>query len=93
MLSDHEREALREIEHQLIVDDPDLEQSFRALRAPMPSTWPRTSYTVVIVVAALLGLVMLLAGSLVGVLTFTAIGGSAWLIRHRRNTAQPKRGG
>lgn len=99
MLSDHERQTLREIQRQLLVDDPDFEQSFRALElsTPTPTATPppqhRWAYTVVIVIAALLAVLMLVAGSAGGTLAFAVIAGSVGLVQHFEHTAgQRKRG-
>lgn len=86
MLSDHERHALREIQRQLVIDDPDFERSFRALETATPPTPRRWVWTVVIVIAALLATIMLLAGSPGGALIVTLVAGSVWLIRHLRSS-------
>ncbi len=88
MLNDRERKTLREIQHQLSVDDPDFERSFRAVALPPPGH-RRLAYTAVIVLAALLGIVMLLAGSPGGALAFAAIVGLAWFAQHRRHGLPP----
>jgi hypothetical protein len=94
MLSDHERDTLRKIQHQLSVVDADFERSFHALeRPPVPPTRHRLTYTAVIVIAMLLGAVLLFAGSPAGALAFMVTAGSAWIIQHARNGAsQRKRG-
>src|SRR4051794_2444895 len=40
VLSDHERETLREIQRQLVVNDPDLQRSFRAFEESTPTQTP-----------------------------------------------------
>jgi Flp pilus assembly protein TadB len=107
VLSDHERKTLREIQRQLFVDDPDFQRSFRALdaqpptrpAAPTPEPLPaspsanRWIYTTVIITAALLALLLMLAGSLGGALAFIIIAGSMWLVRRLEHSArQHKRG-
>jgi hypothetical protein len=89
VLSDHERETLREIQRQLIVDDPTLEQTFRALEKPIPAPATRCQriYTLIIVVATLLAVVLLLIGSAGGALAFATIAGSVWLARHFQRAA------
>jgi hypothetical protein len=105
VLSDHERETLREIQRQLFVDDPDFERSFRALdeqprtrpAAPTPESPPappgenRWIYTTVIVTAALLAFLLQLAGSLGGALAFTIIAGSMWLVRRLEHSARQRK--
>ncbi|MGH3756253.1 DUF3040 domain-containing protein [Actinophytocola sp.] len=97
MLSDHERETLREIQRQLVVDDPDLERSFRALEKPTPTRTPppqgRWAYTAGIAVAAVLAVVLLLAGSLGGALAFAVIAGSVSLARHLDHAARQRKRG
>lgn len=102
MLSDHERAALREIQWQLFVDDPDFERSFHALdtqpatrqAAPAPERPPpgryRWALTTVIVIAALLAVVLLLAGSLGGALAFTIVAGSMWLVRRLDDSTEQR---
>lgn len=93
MLNDHERETLRDIQRQLFVDDPDFERSFHALGEPPPRTHHRLVYTAGIVIAALLAMVGLLAGSPGGALAFTVIAGLVWWAQHHHDGAsQRKRG-
>jgi Flp pilus assembly protein TadB len=78
MLSFRERKTLRELQRRLLVDDPDLERSFRdaPLRRSVGRRW-RLSITVVI--ACVFGVVMLLLGSPASAL---GIGVVAWLAWH-----------
>ncbi|GAB1516143.1 DUF3040 domain-containing protein [Actinophytocola sp. KF-1] len=88
MLSDHERKTLREIQRQLVVDDPDFERTFRTLAAPAPGPTLRWwTYTAVIVIAAVLATVSLLAGSVGGTLAFSVIAGAVWCARHLEKAA------
>lgn len=91
MISDHERKTLREIQRQLNIDDPELEQSFRALETTPESTPEsalasatrlRRVHTVVIVISVFLGVVMALAGSVGGVLAFAIVAVSVGFARH-----------
>jgi hypothetical protein len=105
VLSDHDRETLREIQRQLFVNDPDFERSFRALDAqpctrpaasapespPAPSGEYRWVYTTVIVIAGLLAVLLQLAGSFGGALAFTVIAGSMWLVRHLEHSARQRK--
>ncbi len=84
VLSDHEQRTLREIQRQLVLDDPDFERTFRAVAAsaPDPSAVPpaelRWAYTAIIVIAISLATVSLLAGSIGGTLAFSVVAGSMW---------------
>ncbi|MPZ78935.1 MAG: DUF3040 domain-containing protein [Actinophytocola sp.] len=86
MLSDRERETLCEIQRRLVTDDPDFERSFRAVAVPPPDhRW--LAYAIVLVVVALLGTVMALAGAPAAALAFAATGGLIWSPRHHRGNA------
>lgn len=90
MLSDrHRQRPLRETQRQLIVDEPDVERSFRALTAPEPNppARHRSAYPAVIIVAALLAMIMLVTGSPGGAFTFGLIAGSVWLARYFHHLA------
>ncbi len=102
MLSDHERETLREIQRQLVVEDPDFERSFHTLAeqpaGPAESSGPagptasppaevRWAYTVVIVVALLLAAVSLIAGSLGGMLAFGLVAGTVRFAQYLEKAA------
>lgn len=91
MLSDREREALREIQRQVFVDDPDFERSFRALEAPKPPSPHRWAYRVVVVIAAFLTVAMVVAGSAGGALAFAVVAGAVWLAQHLEHTGQGDR--
>jgi hypothetical protein len=79
VLNDHERKTLRDIQQQLSVDDPDFERSFQAFETPAPQMYRRLIYAAGIVIAALLAVVGLLAGSAGGALLFAVIAGLVWL--------------
>lgn len=97
MLSDHERKTLREIQRQMVVDDPDFERSFRTLAAspPDPTAIPpaqlRWAYTVVTVIAIFLATVSLLAGSVGGTLAFSVIAGSVWFAQYLGKAATQRK--
>jgi len=81
VLSDREREALNEIERQLAVEDPGFSRTFHAVGQSPPYNQVRLAYAVTIVVAIVLGLIVLLAGSVLGALVFAAVAGGvavAW---------------
>lgn len=83
MLSDYERKTLREVERQLMLEDPELAQSFHAHEQHPPRDHHRPASKIAIVVAvllsALLSAVLLIAGLLSGVLTFAAVAGLIWM--------------
>lgn len=85
MLSDYERKTLREIQRQLLVEDPNFERSFRAIEAPASRSHRERAYTAGIVIAALLAVVGLLVGSPGGVLAFSLIAVSVWFAKHHRD--------
>lgn len=87
MLSDHERKALREIQRQLLVEDPNFERSFRAIEAPTSRSHRELAYPAGIVIAALLAVVGLLVGSPGAVVAFSVIAVLVWFAKHRRNSA------
>lgn len=100
MLSDHERETLREIQRQLVVNDPDLQRSFRAFEESTPTQTPPPegrwayggwAYTAGIVVATVLAIVMLLTGSLGGALAFAIIAASVSVARHLNHAVRQRR--
>lgn len=83
MLSDRERETLHEIQCRLVVEDPGFTQSFDASEQRL-SRGPRgrhRAYTVGIVVAVMLCVLMLMSQSPGTALAFAAIAG--WLFMAR----------
>jgi DUF3040 family protein len=83
VLSDRERETLRQIRCRLLVEDPGFAQSFDAGEQRLVRG-PRTrhrAYTVAIVVALMLCVLMLMSQSSGTALAFAAIAG--WLIMAR----------
>ena len=88
MLSDCERETLYEIQRRLLVEDPCFAQSFDAdvQRLPRePRDRHRWAYTVAIVVAGALCMLMLLAQSPGTVLAFAAMAGALFMTRRWRH--------
>ncbi|MGQ0716352.1 MAG: DUF3040 domain-containing protein [Pseudonocardiales bacterium] len=81
MLSDHERKTLREVERQFMLEDPGFAQSFdtdaQHLHRDSPGL-PRWAYTILLVISSTLGLILLVAGSLSGALTFAVVTGLIW---------------
>jgi Protein of unknown function (DUF3040) len=81
VLSDHERETLREVERQLMVEDPEFACSFEAGQTRLSRHPHRPGVRIALVGAALFTALMLVAGSLVGALVFafvTGLVGVAW---------------
>jgi hypothetical protein len=87
VLSENERETLREIQRHLIVEDPDFERTFRAFEASTPSARYRWVYTTLVVITAVLAPVMLLAGSPGGALAFAIVASTLWWTRHLETTS------
>lgn len=91
MLSDRERETLREIQRQFMVEDPELARSFREIDRPQPRDHLRQAYTVTMVVAMVFGFLVLVAGSPAGALGCGILAGLIWLARrHRDELSQRK---
>lgn len=83
MLSDHEREALQEIQRQLLVEDPDFARSFEMAGQRSPHSRHRRACTVSVVLALVLSLLMLIAG-LPGTALLLAAGAALIAVaRHR----------
>ncbi|MEU8398327.1 DUF3040 domain-containing protein [Nonomuraea sp. NPDC048892] len=91
MLDDYEREALREIQRQLLVEDPDFAKSFstdaqRLHRAATPDL-SRQAYTVMRVFSSAFVVILLLAGSPFLALLFAALTMWIWYARSHRGAA------
>lgn len=78
MLSNHERRTLREVERDCLAEDPDFVRPFQA-DEHRPGY--RSTATLAMVVAASIGSILLIAGSVVGALAFTVSAGLIWLLR------------
>ncbi|MFD1545044.1 DUF3040 domain-containing protein [Nonomuraea guangzhouensis] len=88
MLDDYEREALREIQRRLLVEDPEFAQSFdadtqRLNRAATPDL-PKRAYTVMLVFGSAFVVILLLAGSPFIALLFAALTMWVWYARAHR---------
>lgn len=79
MLSDHERKTLREVEQQLMAEDPEFARSFEARQARLSRHPRRLAVRIGVVVGALLAALMLVTGSLVGALVFAVTAGLIWV--------------
>ncbi len=101
MLSDHEREALHEIQHQLLVEDPGFAQSFDTETQSLDTTakrphrgspdWTRRIYTILLVLSSTYGVILLLAGSPISALALAALAGVSWEARRRHDGTSPQR--
>jgi len=94
VLSDREREALHEIQRQLLVEDPAFGQSFETRThrlARRPWYQQRGLYTMAIVVVAMLGVLMLVMGSPTNALVLAAVVALIWEARGRTGNTIPKR--
>jgi hypothetical protein len=81
MLDDYDRKALGELEGRIAAEDPGLARSFTALesvpRVHRPGSTLEAPALVVLVIALLLGVPLLLAGSMIGAL---AVAATTWLL-------------
>jgi hypothetical protein len=79
VLNDHERKTLREVEQQLMAEDPEFARSFEARQARLSRHLRGLGVRIGVVVAALLAALMLVNGSLVGALVFAVTAGLIWV--------------
>ncbi len=80
MLSDRERESLREVQRRFVTEDPRFAASFNAARPGASSysvqwayTLPSWAYTTAMIVAVALGVLMLMAGAPGSALAFVTL--------------------
>jgi hypothetical protein len=92
MLSDRERETLREVQHRFVTEDPRFAASFNAVEPGASSysvqwayTLPSWAYTIAMSVAVALGVLMLMAGAPGSALVFAALATAISLLRRRRD--------
>jgi Protein of unknown function (DUF3040) len=92
MLSDRERETLREVQHRFVTEDPRFAASFNAVGPGASSfsvqwayTLPSWAYTTAMIVAVALGVLMLMAGAPGSALVFAALATAISLLRRRRD--------
>ena len=79
MLSDHERETLREVERQFLAEDPEFARSFDTRARDLGGEHRvSVSLQIGIVAAVLLVALMLVAGSPAGALAFATATGLIW---------------
>jgi hypothetical protein len=77
VLNEHERKTLREVEHQLMADDPEFARAFEARQARLQRHPGLRGTGIAVVAGILLAALMLIAGSLTGAL---AVAVTTWLI-------------
>lgn len=80
MLEDHEWRTLREVERHLAVEDPQFLQSFNDRSDGLRRRPARRALSATAVGAALLGVLMMVAGSPAGVVGFAAIAVLVWMV-------------
>lgn len=85
MLSDHERRTLRELERQLLDDDPGLHRSFDARAQRLGRSPLGLPATIAIAVAMVLGAVLLVAGAPGAALALLTVTGLLWVAWRRRH--------
>jgi hypothetical protein len=94
VLSDREREALREIQCRLLAEDPAFARVFstdaRRLEQT-PSHLPRSTYTTLLVMSLMLSVIALMAGAPLGGLVFAMAAGVMWGLRLRAGRAGDRR--
>ncbi|TQM11800.1 DUF3040 domain-containing protein [Pseudonocardia kunmingensis] len=91
MLSDREREALREVERRILDEDPGFARAFeaRARRLPRGSAG-RVGATFLLVVGVLLSAVVVLAGSWGIALALALAIALAWLVLRFEDAGPPR---
>jgi hypothetical protein len=79
VLSDRERETLREVERRLLIEDPAFARTFtaRAQRLPHPTTG--LGIKIFLITGLLLSALVLVAGSIGGAVAFAAATGLIWV--------------
>jgi hypothetical protein len=82
VLNDHERRTLREVEQQIMVDDPEFVCSFQARQARLQRDPRRRGAAIAAGVAILLAVFMLLAGSLTGAIASAVTTVLIWAVWH-----------
>lgn len=82
MLSDHERETLREVERQFLTEDPGFTRAFEARQTRMSRRPHRLGARIGLVTSALLTMFLLVAGSLGSALVVAVVTGLIWVVLH-----------
>jgi hypothetical protein len=84
VLSDHERQALCEIERALRDEDPALAQTLESAEQPVVRDRRSHAWSALILVAGLLAVFLLALGQPAGALAFALVAGWAWGTLDRR---------
>ena len=96
MLSDHERETLRDVERQFLAEDPEFAGAFEASQTRISRRPHRLGGRIALVAAALLIAFLLVAGSLGSALVVAVVTGMIWVVLPHpginRRTSWPTRG-
>jgi Protein of unknown function (DUF3040) len=79
VLSDREREALREVERQIMNEDPEFARSFDAAAQRLPHRAGRLGIKIFVLAGLLLSALVLVAGSFAGAVAFAVATGLIWL--------------
>jgi hypothetical protein len=87
VLSDRDREALREVERRLLLEDPEFARSFTARARRLPHPIGPLGGKVFLIVGLLLSALVLDAGSLGGAAAFAVATGLIWLAWRRTGGA------
>jgi hypothetical protein len=98
VLSDHERQTLREVERRFLAEDPGFARAFEARQTRLSRHPRRLGARIALVTAALLTAFLLVAGSLGSALTVAVVTGLIWAVSHHpadtlRRTSWPAREG
>jgi hypothetical protein len=80
VLSDRERETLREVERRLLHEDPAFARSFEARAQLLPHPAGGLGIKIFLIAGLLLSALVLVAGSLGGALAFATGTGLIWLV-------------
>lgn len=91
MLSDHERKTLREVERQIMLEDPEFARSFEATSRQPPRDRHRVAYTAAIVVALVLCVLMFVVGAPGTALVLAGGAGLIWVVRRWRDNGRRDR--
>ncbi|TWF80469.1 DUF3040 family protein [Pseudonocardia hierapolitana] len=79
MLSDRERETLREVERRLLIEDPEFARYFKARAQRLPHPADGLGIKIFLIAGLLISALVLVAGSLGGAAAFAAATGLIWL--------------
>jgi DUF3040 family protein len=79
VLSDREREALREVERQILNEDPEFVRSFDARAQRLPHHTGGPGIKIFVLAGLLLSALVLAAGSIGGAVAFAVATGLIWL--------------